>query len=96
MFATFVTNLPLLEIVTSKLTSRWIYGKDITNNKRRYEMAETEKEKNHSVSKGQRVLEQLIVPMRYLCCGSICFIFWSGSLCCLNLTYVFIVLVKFR
>ena len=54
MFATFVTNLPLLEIVTNKLTSRWIYGKDMTvftskNNKRRYEMAETEKENKITV-----------------------------------------------
>ena len=32
----------------------------------------------------------LIVPRRYFCCGSNCFVLWSRFLCCLSLMYVFI------
>ena len=39
----------------------------------------------------------LIVPRRYFCCGSFCFMSWCLKfLCCWLLMYVFIFLVKFR
>ena len=39
----------------------------------------------------------LIVPMRYFCGGSFCFMSWCLKfLCCWRLMYVFIFLVKFR
>ena len=39
----------------------------------------------------------LIVPSRYFCGGSFCFMFWGLIfLCCWRLMYVFIFLVKLR
>ena len=39
----------------------------------------------------------LIVPRRYFCGGSFCFMYWCLKfLCCWRLMYVFIFLVKFR
>ena len=39
----------------------------------------------------------LIVPRRYFCCGSICFMFWCYIfLCCKNLMHVFTIISEVR